>query len=67
MEEREVGGWKSHHKKVIIIQYYPDPVIHAMEGNKRFLVNGYVRGRPITPFVIMAHGDIKETYIINGG
>ena len=41
-------------KKVIIIQYDPDPVLHAMEGEKRFLVNGYVRGRPTTPIVIMA-------------
>ena len=55
MEKREVsmqkqefipGGWKS--------EYDPDPVEHSMEGKKRFLVDGIVRGRPTTSTVIMA-------------
>ena len=35
-------------------QYDPDPVEHAMEGKKIFLVDGIVRRRPTTPNVIMA-------------
>ena len=40
------GGWKS--------EYDPDPVEHSMEGKKRFLEDGIVRGRPTTSNVIMA-------------
>ena len=62
MEKRDVsmqkqefipGGWKSQ-REVSIVQYDPDPVEHSMEGKKRFLVDGIVRGRPTTPNVIMA-------------
>ena len=62
MEKREVsmqkqefipGGWKSQ-REVSIVQYDPDPVEHSMEGKKRFLVDGIVRGRPTTSTVIMA-------------
>ena len=31
-----------------------DLVEHSMEGKKRFLEDGIVRGRPLTPNVIMA-------------
>ena len=62
MEKREVsmqkqeeipGRWKSQ-REVSNVQYDPDPVKHAMEGKKRFLVDGIVRRRPTTPSVIMA-------------
>ena len=62
MEKREVsmqkqeeipGRWKSQ-REVSNVQYDPDPVEHAMEGKKRFLVDGIVRRRPTTPDVIMA-------------
>ena len=36
------------------MQYDPDPVEHAMEEKKTFLVDGIVRRRPTTPYVIMA-------------
>ena len=45
--------WKIK-REVSIIQYDPDPVEYATKGNKRFLVDGVVRGRPTTPNVIMA-------------
>ena len=57
MEKREVsmqkqefipGGWKSQ-SKVSIVQYDPDPVEHSMEGKKRILEDGIVRGRLTTP------------------
>ena len=47
------GRWKSQ-REVSNIQYDPDPVEHAREGKKRFLVHGIVRRRPKTPIVIMA-------------
>ena len=62
MDKREVsmqkqdfipGGWKSQ-REVSIVQYDSDPVKHSMEGTKRFLEDGIVRGRPTTPNVIMA-------------
>ena len=33
------------------IQYDPDPVEHALEGKKRFLVDGIMRRRPTQPNV----------------
>ena len=45
--------WKSQ-REVSNIQYDPDPVEHAMEGKKRFLVDGIVRRRPTTANEIMA-------------
>ena len=62
MEKREVsmqdqeeipGRWKSQ-REVSNFQYDPDPVEHAMEGKKRFLVDGIVRRKPKTHNVIMA-------------
>ena len=47
------GGWSSQ-REVSNVQYDPDPVEHTMEGKKRFLVDGIVRGRPTTSTVIMA-------------
>ena len=36
------------------VQYDLDPVEHALEGKKRFLVDGIVRRRPTTSNVVMA-------------
>ena len=61
MEKREVarqkqefipGGWKSQ-REVSIVQYDPNNIEHFMEGKKRFLEEGVVRGRPTTTNVIM--------------
>ena len=53
-KEKEIPGrWKSQ-REVINVQYDPDPVEHAMEGKKRFLVDGIVMRRPTTPNVIIA-------------
>jgi hypothetical protein len=46
-------GWKNQ-GKVTIIQYEPDPVEHAMEGKRIFLVDGFFRGWPTIPKVVMA-------------
>ena len=55
MQKQEfiLEGWKSQ-REVSSFQYDPDPVEHAMEGKKRFLVDGIVRRRSTTPNVIMA-------------
>ena len=47
------GGWKSK-REVSIVQYCPDAVENSMEGKKRFLEDGIVRGRPTTPIAILA-------------
>ena len=62
MEKREVsmqkqeeipGRWKSQ-REVSNVQYDPDPVEHAMEGKKRFLVVGIFRRRPIPPNTLLS-------------
>ena len=62
MEKREVsmqkqeeipGRWTSK-REVSNVQYDPDPVEHALEGKKRFLVDGIMRRRPTKPNVIVA-------------
>ena len=47
------GGWKSQ-REVIIIQYDPDPVKNAMEGKKRFLMDGMVSRASVIPNMIFA-------------
>ena len=47
-EEFIPGGWKSQ-REICIVQYDPHPVEHSMEGKKRFLEDGIVRGRLTTP------------------
>ena len=46
-------GWKSQ-REVSIIQYDPDPVEHAMEGKKRFLVDGNASRASVIPNMILA-------------
>ena len=45
--------WKSQ-MEVSNVLYDPDPVVHAMEGKKRFLVDGIFRRTQTTPNVIIA-------------
>ena len=51
MQKREVSMQKQEEipgREVSNVQYDPDPVEHAMEGKKRFLLDGIVRRRPTT-------------------
>ena len=52
-QEEIPGRWKSQ-REVSNVQYDPDPVEHAIEKKKILLVDGIVRRRPTTQYMIMA-------------